>query len=66
MSSTRDDDKPINPDLRDTRSDDRVRCRACGCPHLPVYYTRQRRDHVLRVRFCRHCGRRRVTKESEI
>jgi len=40
-----------------------LRCPQCGCGHLPVLYTRQQRDHVLRVRCCRDCGRRVVTRE---
>jgi len=42
-----------------------LRCRACGCPHLPVLYTRRKPGHILRVRRCRHCGRRMITRESE-
>ena len=39
-------------------------CPACGCRHLPVLYTRQQPRHVQRVRKCRHCGRRVVTREK--
>lgn len=38
-------------------------CPKCGCRHLPVWYTRQRPAHILRVRKCRHCGRRVTTRE---
>lgn len=38
-------------------------CPKCGCSHLPVLYTRHKRDHVLRVRLCRDCGRRVITRE---
>ncbi|MBU0639316.1 MAG: hypothetical protein KKB50_10665 [Planctomycetes bacterium] len=40
-----------------------LRCPKCGCAHLPVLYTRQKLDHVLRVRCCRNCGRRVATRE---
>ncbi len=40
-----------------------LRCPACGCEHLPVLYTRQRPGHVMRIRACRHCGRRVTTRE---
>lgn len=32
-------------------------CPACGCPHLPVLYTRQMYKRIMRVRQCRYCGR---------
>lgn len=40
-----------------------IACPRCGCRHLPVYYVRRRRGYVLRVRLCRHCGRRLATRE---
>ena len=40
-------------------------CRHCGCRHLPVYYTRRQNGRIIRVRECRHCGRRLVTWEAE-
>jgi transcriptional regulator NrdR family protein len=41
-----------------------LECPTCGCRHLPVRYTRQGTKYVLRVRTCRHCGRRVTTRES--
>lgn len=38
-------------------------CPRCGCRHLFVVYTRGKPGHILRVRECRHCGRRLVTRE---
>ena len=41
-----------------------VSCPTCGCRDLPVYYTRARRGgKIVRVRTCRHCGRRVLTTE---
>lgn len=41
-----------------------VSCPDCGCEHLPVYYTRRRRGgKIIRVRICRHCGRKVLTTE---
>lgn len=40
-----------------------LRCPSCGCGHVPVYYTRQKRDKTVRVRICRACGRRFMTTE---
>lgn len=40
-------------------------CFTCGCRHFYVVYTRPRRGYILRVRACRHCGRRIVTREHE-
>ncbi len=40
-----------------------VECPDCGCRHLPVYYTRARRGFILRIRHCRNCGRRVITRE---
>ena len=42
-----------------------LECPDCGCAHLPVHYTRKRNGHILRVRLCRHCGRRIVTREHK-
>ena len=64
--------KPVSPDAIASApapgSDDPagVVCRHCGCRHLPVNYTRHHRGFILRVRECRHCGRRPVTRESEL
>ena len=38
-------------------------CPRCGCHHLPVVYTRQRHGYILRLRECRHCGKRIRTQE---
>ena len=60
------------PELAETAACDRpkecpgVACRKCGCCHLPVYYVRRQKDCILRVRECRHCGRRLVTREMEM
>ena len=42
-----------------------VRCPVCNCAHLPVHYTRKRRNNIImRVRICRHCGKRITTYEK--
>ncbi len=41
-----------------------IECPRCGCRHLPVLYTRRRFGRIVRVRRCRHCGRRVVTSEA--
>lgn len=41
-------------------------CPSCHCRHLPVYATRHRLNFTIRIRFCRHCGRRVVTRELVI
>jgi len=58
-------DRPAKPLTRDktTRDDLGLACPSCGCRHLPVWYTRQKPGYVLRVRLCRHCGRRLTTRE---
>ena len=38
-------------------------CRGCGCHHFRVVYTRPTERGITRVRACRHCGRRIVTRE---
>lgn len=45
------------------RFPDGIKCPDCDCPHLPVYYTRHRDGATIRVRHCRHCGRRVITRE---
>ena len=46
-------------------SGDGLRCKGCGCAHLPVLYTRPHPgNRIKRVRTCRHCGRRLTTYES--
>lgn len=40
-------------------------CRACGCEHFRVIYLKRLLNGVLmRLRECRHCGRRITTRES--
>ena len=39
-------------------------CRKCGCRHLDVLYTRHKSGYILRIRACRHCGRRLTTREA--
>ena len=41
-----------------------IECPRCGCRHVYVVYTRQRLMKILRVRECRHCGRRIKTYEQ--
>lgn len=53
---------------RETNSPERryrlgLRCPDCGCRYLPVRYQRQQLGQVMRVRHCRNCGRRVVTRE---
>lgn len=48
------------------RDENGLACSKCGCRHLPVYYTRERRGYILRVRTCRHCGHRVTTREARI
>jgi transcriptional regulator NrdR family protein len=38
-------------------------CPKCGCRHFAVVYTRPRVGYIMRVRSCRHCGKRVVTRE---
>ena len=40
-----------------------VICPRCGCRHSYVVYTRHRHGYTLRLRECRACGRRWVTRE---
>ena len=49
---------PSPPQLRG------LECRGCGCRDLRVLYTRYRAGVIVRVRSCRHCGRRLVTRET--
>lgn len=43
-----------------------IQCSRCGCAHFPVQYTRKRGfGRIVRVRVCRHCGRRITTVEKE-
>jgi hypothetical protein len=44
--------------------DQGLECPRCGCRHLPVLYTRYRPKKIVRVRKCRHCGRRVITHEA--
>ncbi|MCC7204401.1 MAG: hypothetical protein IT441_04930 [Phycisphaeraceae bacterium] len=39
-------------------------CSKCGCRDLRVVYTRARLSYILRLRQCRHCGRRVTTREQ--
>ena len=50
--------------MADDKAQVGIECPDFGCRHLPVLYTRQRRKGVMRVRECRHCGRRVRTIEA--
>jgi hypothetical protein len=52
-------------DTKATQAPKGIACRACGCRHLEVVYTRQTRTGVMRRRECRHCGKRLTTYERE-
>jgi hypothetical protein len=41
-----------------------ILCPRCGCPDLRVYRTSRRERSRVRVRICRHCGRRVQTREQ--
>jgi hypothetical protein len=38
-------------------------CGTCRCRHFRTVYTRPRAGHIVRLKECRHCGRRMVTRE---
>lgn len=40
-----------------------IECRKCGCAHMPVQATRRKRGYVLRIRVCRNCGKRHLSRE---
>lgn len=39
-------------------------CRKCGCAHFRVVYLKRVPGGVMRVRECRHCGKRMRTRET--
>jgi transcriptional regulator NrdR family protein len=39
-------------------------CPRCGCYDLRRAYTRKQPRRIMRVRTCRHCGKRIVTYEA--
>ena len=57
-----------NNHLQQPNDDHRgLECRACGCKHFRVIYTRAHRGgQLVRRRECRHCGRRMTTWERAI
>ena len=62
-----DEHLPTMQELAATAAGERgLVCRKCGCRDFRVYYTRQRRLSVFRVRICRHCGAKISTTESEV
>ncbi|MCP4248062.1 MAG: hypothetical protein GY778_13530 [bacterium] len=60
------DGEPTEPvaEERDAQERPGIACPECGCKHLPVSSTRPGPgDMRTRVRYCRNCGRRVVTRE---
>jgi len=53
----------VTPSLDDS-SQPGIECPRCACRHLPVLYTRRRAKRIVRIRQCRHCGRRVMTYEE--
>ena len=41
-----------------------IECPKCGCRHFHVIYTRPKPGAIVRLRECRHCGRRLLTREQ--
>ena len=41
-----------------------LECPKCGCRHFRVIYTRPRKGHIVRLKECRYCGRRVLTREQ--
>ena len=49
----------------DPKADHGLQCRACGCRHLRVVYTRKAwGNQIIRRRECRNCGKRVSTLEK--
>jgi len=47
------------------KADYGLRCRACGCRHFRVVYTRPTwGNRIMRRRECRNCGKRMTTWEE--
>lgn len=62
-------DQPQKPKtLAQMRGDDSngLKCPKCGCQNFRVDYTRNRKDGILRKRFCRNCGTALVTMERPL
>jgi transcriptional regulator NrdR family protein len=44
-----------------------IECRACGCRHFTIIYTRATwGGRIIRRRECRHCGKRLTTSEKAL
>lgn len=57
--------EPAVPPAEDPAARRGLECRACGCRHFRVVYTRPAwGGRILRRRECRHCGRRMTTWEQ--
>lgn len=54
-----------NTTTRTTEPSVGLGCPRCGCRHLRVIYGRPKPGgELMRVRECRHCGRRIITREK--
>jgi hypothetical protein len=56
--------EPENPGEAPREPPPGLECRGCGCHHFEVLYTRPRLGGIMRVRQCRYCGKRLVTRET--
>jgi hypothetical protein len=54
----------MNEPIRPADPPNGIRCPQCHCRHLPALYTRRVGNTMIRVRRCRHCGRRIQTREE--
>ncbi|MSR56789.1 MAG: hypothetical protein EXS05_03850 [Planctomycetaceae bacterium] len=43
-----------------------MRCRGCGCRHMPALFTRHHGNRTYRTRRCRSCGRLVRTQERVV
>jgi hypothetical protein len=62
-------DRPAAPTERirlsdlQNREEGGLTCRHCGCHHFETVYTRPKEGCVVRLKACRHCGHRMLTRE---
>lgn len=52
------------PSFRMGQPDNGIKCPVCHCHDMRCYRTIRNQDKIVRIRVCRHCGKRVVTHES--
>jgi DNA-directed RNA polymerase subunit RPC12/RpoP len=57
-------ERPSLEELRDPAEGNGLVCPKCNCTNFAVNYTRRKKNSIVRLRVCRNCGSKLLTRET--